>query len=344
MWKRRATVVLLVLMSFMMWGCRQIKLTTGLKASEYARIGKETVSADKAYLLLSEQKYAYESVFDTNVWTEPVNDVTAEEYVKNSVKDTIRHVYTLVLMADDMDVVLTEEEDKKAKEAAKAYFDTLDKDKNYQFTENTVYEYYKALRLAEKVFYGATDGIDTEVSEDEARVINVQYIFFSTGTLDEDGSITVMDDAGKNKVLKKAENVAGLLEEGSDFISLVKSYSDDTEYSLEFGRGEYDKAFEDGAFALETGEISPVIEAKDGFYIIKCTNDNVESDYEQRSSEIILSRRIEAFADYYEEFISDTTFEYNDKFSSKNPVDSMETGNGSLYEIYRMHFVSTQFS
>ena len=336
--------LILILATVFVPGCGRIKLTTGLGKDTFAKINGETVDMSTAKLLLSELKYSYEKTFDANVWGEPLENVTTEEYVKNSVRDTIEHVICLNRMAKDATVRLSDEDHKMIKEAAALYYSelpakTIDKG---DFDRDTVEEYYTLLRIAEKVFYSVTDDIDTEVSTDEARVINVQYIFFSAMEYDDAGnSVSVSESECKSKK-KSAENVLEQIEEGSDFLSLARENSDDSQVVLEFGRGEYLKQFEDAAFALEMGTVSDVVETDIGYYIIKCTNDNVESDYEKRSKEVVFSRRMESFAEKYAEFSQECDGEFNSDFWEKTPMEQLEAGSGRLYEIYEMYFVSTQ--
>lgn len=71
-------------------------------------------------------------------------------------------------------------------------------------------------------------------------------------------------------------------------MTLAEEQSDDSIHSMEFYKGMYDKDFETAAYKLETGQVSSVVETKYGYYIIKCINDNIESDTAKRKSEIVL--------------------------------------------------------
>jgi len=85
------------------------------------------------------------------------------------------------------------------------------------------------------------------------------------------------DDAAKKAEAKaKAEDIRAKLVAGGNFEELAKSSSDcpskeqggDLGY---FGRGRMVKPFEDAAFALKVGELSPVIETEFGYHVIKST-------------------------------------------------------------------------
>lgn len=74
-----------------------------------------------------------------------------------------------------------------------------------------------------------------------------------------------------------AEELLGRLKAGEDFAELAVEYStcpssESGGYLGTFGRGEMVQEFEDGAFALKTGELSGVVESSFGFHIIECLN------------------------------------------------------------------------
>ena len=80
----------------------------------------------------------------------------------------------------------------------------------------------------------------------------------------------------KAKAKSKAEGLlAELRKTPQRFVELAKTQSDDSGSAAQggdldfFGRGAMVKAFEDAAFAMKVGEISPVVESEFGFHIIK---------------------------------------------------------------------------
>ena len=82
-------------------------------------------------------------------------------------------------------------------------------------------------------------------------------------------------DQDKKKAREKAESLLGRIKNGEDFAKLAAEFSDDTNSKGNGGdigylpRGRLEKPFEDAAFSLKPGEVSPVIESNLGFHILK---------------------------------------------------------------------------
>lgn len=77
---------------------------------------------------------------------------------------------------------------------------------------------------------------------------------------------------------KRAEGILTQLRAGSDFAQTAKKYSDDASSRDKggdlgfFGKGKLPAAVEEVAFSLHKGEISQLVQAPDGFHILKLTD------------------------------------------------------------------------
>ena len=86
---------------------------------------------------------------------------------------------------------------------------------------------YSNYALAEKLYNTLTQGVEAEVSDDDARVIKVQQIFVSS-----------LNNA--NVLDKKIKN-------GEDFSSIASSYNESEVFEANVARGEYPKEVEEVA-------------------------------------------------------------------------------------------------
>ena len=191
---KRSLTVVLVLVMFLLCGCNNVKLTTGLTRKQFAKIDGTTVSMDMAKLMLGEYKYSYEQLFDEQVWQKNINNMTAEDYIKNTVKDNVENIIFAHNLAESLNIELTDDEKERIRMAAEEYIETLGET---DVSQDAVMEFYQRLLVAEKGFYGITESVDTRVSTDEARVISVQYIFFSTICYDDEHNVISVSDVEK---------------------------------------------------------------------------------------------------------------------------------------------------
>ena len=135
--------------------------------------------------------------------------------------------------------------------------------------------------------------MDIEVSSDEARVINIQYI--------------VTDSQ------EQAEEALKLVQEGASFFAVAKEYNEDGQYEYELKRGEMEEEFEEVAFELSTGQMSDIVESNDRYYIIRCTSDNDKAKTEVNKVAILEKKKLEQFNKDFEFFESNLYIEFNDK-------------------------------
>lgn len=332
MLKRR--IFLLVMVMLLLTGCGNVRFTTGLSSRYFARISGEEVKMGVAKLLLGEYKHSYEAMFDGTVWDKEINGITTENYVKNSVRDTLESIVYAHNIAKDLKIEITQDERSRIKEAAREYISSLEAEP-ISFDVSDVEAFYEKLLMAEKGFYAVTDSVDTMVSTDEARMIQVQYIYLSTVTYDENNELCSISEGEVTLQKEKGQMVLDELANGEEFSALAVEYSDDVEYSLELSRGEHCKEFEEAAFALELGQTSKLVESPYGYYIIKCINYNMDCDYEEQCEKIILARRKDVFTEAYLEYADSKPTEYNSDFWEETSIEELEKGSGMLYTIYQ---------
>ncbi|HNW97291.1 MAG TPA: peptidylprolyl isomerase [Bacteroidales bacterium] len=140
-------------------------------------------------------------------------------------------------------------------------------------------EIIKNQLLQQQVEAKITDNVKVTPSEVKSFFNNLPVDSIPTISSEvEIGQIIKMpaiSDAEKNKAKEKLNGIRDRILKGEDFSTLAIMYSEDDGTAAKGGelgftsRGELDPTFEAAAFKLKEGEISPVVQSKFGYHIIK---------------------------------------------------------------------------
>lgn len=108
-------------------------------------------------------------------------DIADREYVDQALA-RISKVKALNLMAEERGITLDEAGTAAAEQAASDYFGKLsDKDREaLGLSSGEIASMYREYALADEVYRTVTASIETEISDDEARIVTVEQIVFST--------------------------------------------------------------------------------------------------------------------------------------------------------------------
>lgn len=283
----------------------KLVFTTGMGKEDVFRIGGEVCTVPEVMVYLTNTGNQYESVYGPEVWNISMGKVTFEENVKESVLAKIAQIKTMYLLAGDRGIVLDQEEEERVEQAASRYFGSLNERERELMgvDEDIIEKLYREYALAQKVYRFIIKDVNPEISDDEARTITVQHILLRTCTEDGAGTRVPFSPAVKEAVYDKACGIRQQAEEGQDFMELAARYSEGTEITISFGKGEMEAPFEEAAFSLETGEVSQVIETEDGYHVIKCVSTFDREQTDLNKLIILEERRREAFGREYDVFV-----------------------------------------
>lgn len=339
---RNALAFVLASMIFFCSGCNShIQITTGLTKNEIFKISGNVEELSEMMLVLTNQKNKYENSLGSDIWDRTFDDVNLESEVKDTVKNQMVELYVTYLMAKEEDMELSEEEETLLAQAAEEYYNTLsEEEKNtLNVTQDTVYNLYEKMRLTEQYFDKKTSEDVPEISDEDARVIHMMYIFLKTGERNVRGEITDYDQETISAKNATANEVLAKVNAGSDFLLLIHEYSDSDEYEETVGRGVLDSAVDDAVFKLAAGEHSGLIQTEEGIYIVKCVNDYLENETLENKRVLEEKYKVDKFQEIYDPFIKKQTMEFNnsvwDKISVEDYSSCVSTG---LYQVYHQYF------
>ena len=324
--KKLAVLLAAAVMAGSFSGCglmenTEIVFTTGLSGEQLFKIGKSVCTLPEAMIYVMDYQRQYEGVYGVEMWEHDFGGITFENYVKDTIVDQLASMKAITLLAGDYEVSLSSDEEEKVSQAAEDYYGALTEEQiEYMDLElKDVESLYRDHALSGKVYEEITKDVNTEVSDDEARIITVQQIR--------------LDSA------ETAESVKAQLDEGRDFASLASTYSLDSQVTYTFGRGEHDSAFEEAAFALENDQTSGIIETEDGYYILKCVNNFDQEATEANKVTMVEKRRDELFGDVYDQLVAETPSQFNNRLWEKvHFADWTGEFPPDFLEIYEQYF------
>lgn len=324
--KRKFTRVAAVLcgMSLLLTGCRignkNIVVSNILNDRQVFKIEETVCSLKEARVYLTNYQNIYGTAYGVDLWKHDFGDDSLVKYIKAVTMEELTQVVSMDLLAQSREVALSEDELSAISEAAAEYYASLSKEENtyLEVTESDISEYYQHYALAQKLYNSLTNSVNEEVSDDEARVIEIMQIFVADST--------------------KASDVAAKLERGDDFASVANNYNELSSIQTTVARDELPKEVEEVAFNLDNGQTSSMIQAGKGFYFIKCLNKYNEELTEANKSNIVEKREKEAFDDVYNQFVAGLNSSINKDMWDELTLDTTDgIQTDSFFEIFEKH-------
>ncbi len=323
--KRKGIVCVLLAALFMLLsGCRiggRDIVVSGIAGSkDVFRIGGAACSLKETKVYLANNRNIYGTACGVNLWEHDFGDNSLTKYIKDVTLDELTKIYCMNLLAQSREMTLSEDETKAVTEAAKEYYEGLSADELVYMgvLEADIREYYTHYALARKLYSSLTNGVNEEVSDDEARVMEIMQIYVS--------------DAAK------AAEVRAKLKNGDDFAAVANNYNELSAIQITVSRDGLDEEVEKIAFSLDNDEISGMITVENGYYFIKCLNKYDVELTEANKSNIVEKREKEAFDDVYNAFVSSLSSDINNEVWSGITLD-MEGGieTDSFFEVFEKH-------
>lgn len=288
-------------------------------SSVVVNIGKEGVRYSEilgyCYLL----KKQYEDSFGQQLWDYSIaDDKTIGDEAKEEILNMVTELKVISSRAKAEKVSLTaDEKDEAIQQAEKILRAATKKEKEkYSLTTQSLLEIFESNFLANKMFYIATDDADTEVTDEEARQADIQYLFLRTSGENADGTAMTLGQDEAKAVFKRAKKLLEEAEETEDFqtFAMKNTEVDRTELILDRESTALPSEVVSEAMELKTGEVSGLIEAEDGYYILYCVNEQDEDATYQKKEDIIARRQEEMFKEKYADWLGNSEISISKSF------------------------------
>lgn len=268
-------------------------------------------------------EYYYESLMGTTIgaelWqTEVEEGVTYEDSMKDTILTTIENLYIIRQHAEEYGVVLTEEDEAAIDDAVAIFMEdnALEDKELVSAEEEYVKEYLELMTIQAKMDEPMKEGIDEEVSDEEAAQKAMSYVYFEFETTDEDGNTVELTDDEKAALKADAEALSAALN-GDPTLSidtLAAEYETEaTAVTFDSESTSPDSTLIAAVDALTTvGTATDVIETDYGYYVAQLTSLLDEEATEAEKQSILEERKSEKYTEVLESWMAEAEITLNE--------------------------------
>ena len=285
-----------------------------------AEVGEDKIVLGVANFYARMQQAQYETYYagmmgttGEAMWTQEVEEgKTYEDTTKESTLKTIEDMYLLKQHAADYQVELTDDDKKAIKKAAEAFVEdnTLEDKEVVSGYEKYVKTFLELATIQAKMNAPMKEGVDEEVSDEEAAQKSMQYVLFSYNKTDEEGNSEAMTDDEKSALKETAEEIAEDLKDSEAGLEVQTATFDSESTSP---TADLVKA----ADALEEGDVTGIVESDNGIYVAKLTSNLDREATDAKKESIVEERKQEQYDSLLEQWRKDTKITEHEKVWKK---------------------------
>lgn len=263
-----------------------------------------------------------------DMWNQEYEGVTTEETTKEGLLESLQNMYLISQHAEEYDISLTEDEQKAITEAAEQFDeDNTDEAKDIvSGYKKDIEKYLELVTIQNKMDSAMKEGVDEEVSDEEAAQKAMNYVFLSYTTTDDSGTTLALGDDEKAALKTTAEDLAEQVKNGEEMSDVAEQSSLTVqEATFDEESTTYDADLIAAADALaEVGDVTDVIETDGGLYVAQLTSLLDRDATDAKKDEIVEERRQEQYNSLLEEWKEAADIEVNEKVWDK--IDFIDQG------------------
>lgn len=163
------------------------------------------------------------------------------------------------------------------------------------------------------------EGVDEEVSDEEAAQKGMQYVFFSYTATDDSGSSTELTDEEKEALKTTAQNLADRVRNGEDISAVATELgyqASDATFDSESTTPNSDLIAAADALEAE-GDVTDPVETDSGIYVARLTTLLDREATDQEKETIVEQRRQDQYDSLLEEWRSAAEISVNESVWNK---------------------------
>ena len=271
--------VLFIALILGLWGC---------SGTGHALEGtvKNPFTRGQVMVVAATERNRYQNIYGEAFWEATGGDGEGsfEERLKGQIQQFFEEMTVMSLLADEKGLELTSREEDAIRRLATEYWQSLSaQDQAYiGASEEEVYELYAQYYRANRLMAQLTQQENLEVSDAQAKVIEVRKMTFSERT--------------------QAEEALALIQGGKSFASVAASLGQDVKNTTVMERSDSPGPVEHMAFSMDTDEVSGIVEENGVYYILQCANGYDEEATQARKEKLVQEKKNAAFQKIYAPF------------------------------------------
>jgi len=294
-----------------------------------ATIGDSEVSYGVANFYSRMMQSRYENYYTTltgetpaEFWLQQWGEGSYENYVKSGLIEDLENLYILSQHADEYGVTVTEEEEKAIAKAAADFEEDNALEAKEVVSGYTKYieEYLRLATIEEKMDAPMKEGVDEEVSDEEAAKKTMKYVYFAYSNEKEDGSSEAMSEDEKKKLKKKAEKFAKDLQNSEEKDIDAAAEKEGLEVETASFDSEMTAPYVDfvkAADQLEENEVTDAIDSDGGLYVGKVTSLFDREATDKEKERIVRERKDDQYDSLLKKWKEDTKITLNEEVWQK---------------------------
>lgn len=320
LWPKIVIFVVVLILSAIIFGRREEEKPEETKWQEGSmlRIGDTQVDYREGMVYLNAVKEDYEQYYGSDIWKYAVDSQgkTMGEVIKERTLEQIIYIKVVCQKANELGIVLSEEELQTVDRQTAEYMEQIKGSDLLLHGVNAdiVRRIYSDNMLARKTFETTTLNVDTDIPDAEAAQHRFYSIAIRNFKIDASGNRVSYNTNELGELKARVDSLYAQAQETEDFYKLAAANTEDS-VMLEVvgGISDFPAEYEDTILALNTGELSPVIETADYYYIFYCVTDFDVDATHNKKEEMIAERQDEEFQARYREWRRSIHIEVNEE-------------------------------
>lgn len=296
-----------------------------------AEVGKDQITLGVANFYARMQQAQYETYYagmmgmtGEDMWKQEIEDgKTYEDSTKESVLEALENMYLLNQHAADYDIELTEDDQKAIDKAANLFVEdnTLEDKEAVSGYEKNVKKFLELATIQSRMDQPMKEGVDEEVSDDEAAQKSMQYVLFSYNKTDEEGNSEAMTDDEKAAQKQKAQEFADNLK--ADENKDIEAAAQGAELEVQTASFDSESTSPNAdlvkaADAIENeGDVTDIVDTDSGIYVAKVTSFLDREATDAKKESIVEERKQEQYDSLLKKWREDTEIKEHKKVWKK---------------------------